>query len=48
MYFRFKTGDFFKNRPQRYYFLRTQPNIMHKNRQYVHNLAVLCKEYGVL
>lgn len=32
----------FENRPQRYYFLRTQPNKMHKNDQNVHISVVLC------
>ena len=36
--------SFFKNRVQRYTFLRTQPNKMHKNSQNVHTLTVLCNE----
>ena len=34
--------SFFKNRVQRYAFLRTQPNKMHKNSQNVHTSTVLC------
>ena len=33
----------FENRPQRYYFLRTQPKKMHKNDRDVHISVVLCK-----
>ena len=36
--------SFFKNRVQRYYFLRTQPNKMHKNRPYVHKPFDLCNK----
>ena len=36
--------SFFENRVQRYVFLRTQPNKMHKNSQNVHTSAVLCNK----
>ena len=34
--------SFFENRPQRYDFLRTQPNKMHKNVAFVHKRRKLC------
>ena len=37
-----KNDILLQNRLQRYYFLRTQPNKLHKNSQNVHTLAVLC------
>ena len=38
----------FQNRLQRYYFLRTQPNKMHKNRPYVHKPFDLCNKNSEL
>jgi hypothetical protein len=35
----------FQKALQRYYFLRTQPNKMHKNSRNVHTSAVLCNDY---
>ena len=35
----------FQNRVQRYAFLPTQPNKMHKNSQFVHISAILCNFY---
>ncbi len=39
--------SFFKNRVQRYTFLRTQPNKMHKNREFVHKTANLCNNVSL-
>ena len=42
-----KNDILFANRVQNYTFFRTQPNKMHKNRQNVHTLPVLCNDQVV-